>query len=177
MHGRHQYDENPSGNLSLSIIGSVVLLAGGANVSTPVCQCIGKRACIAAFEGYIDQPWLDPVNGRTVPACLQQNADVDSHQPLPYPGSARPLNDADACFVGATATPDFAVTTFFHAPNTAAVSAALVLHAVSFLTSLVPGMVIMAIDGLSVAGLGRLAGAAKETAGTDEMPVLRTPGR
>lgn len=72
-----------------------------------------------------------------------------------------------------------AVTTFFHAPNNAAVSAALVLHAVSFFTSLVPGAVIMARDGLSVAGLGRLAGAARqeETAGTDEMPVLRPSGR
>jgi uncharacterized membrane protein YbhN (UPF0104 family) len=69
-----------------------------------------------------------------------------------------------------------AVTTFFHAPNNAAVSAALVLHAVSFFTSLVPGVVIMARDGMSVAGLGRLAGVArqkpldvvrgKETAGT-----------
>jgi hypothetical protein len=83
-----------------------------------------------------------------------------------------------------------AVTTFFHAPNNAAVSAALVLHAVSFLTSLVPGVVIMARDGMSVAGLGRLAGVArreesldvargKETAGAsaDEMPVLRPSGR
>ena len=35
-------------------------------------------------------------------------------------------------------------TTFFHAPNNAAVSAALVLHAVSFFTSVVPGVVIMA---------------------------------
>jgi uncharacterized protein (TIRG00374 family) len=55
-----------------------------------------------------------------------------------------------------------AVTTFFGAPNDAAVSAALVLHAVSLFTSLVPGAVIMARDGLSVAGLGRLAGAARE---------------
>jgi glycosyltransferase 2 family protein len=96
-----------------------------------------------------------------------------------------------------------AVTTFFHAPNNAAVSAALVLHAVSFVTSLVPGIVVMARDGLSVAGLGRLAGAAREgegardepldgargkpldvargekTAGAsaDEMPVLRPSGR
>jgi hypothetical protein len=69
-----------------------------------------------------------------------------------------------------------------------------VLHAVSFLTSLVPGVVIMARDGMSVAGLGRLAGIArdepldsaaherlargKETAGSsDEMPVLRPSGR
>jgi hypothetical protein len=87
-----------------------------------------------------------------------------------------------------------AVTTFFHAPNNAAVSAALVLHAVSFLTSVIPGAVIMARDGMSVAGLGRLAGVAhqepldsgterlargKETAGAsaDEMPVLRPSGR
>ena len=72
-----------------------------------------------------------------------------------------------------------AVTTFFRAPNNAAVSAALVLHAVSFVTSVVPGAVVMAHDGLSVAGLGRLAGAARreETAGTDEMPILRAPGR
>ena len=82
-----------------------------------------------------------------------------------------------------------AVTTFFHAPNNAAVSAALVLHAVSFLTSVVPGVVVMARDGVSVAGLGRLAGAAreqpldiaggKETAGAseDEMPVLRPSRR
>ena len=72
-----------------------------------------------------------------------------------------------------------AVTTFFRAPNNAAVSAALVLHAVSFSTSVVPGVVIMVKDGLSVAGLGRLAGAARQegTAGTDEMPVLRPSGR
>ena len=71
-----------------------------------------------------------------------------------------------------------AVTTFFHAPNNAAVSAALVLHAVSFLTSLVPGIVVMAIDGLSVAGLGRLARVARhEETTADEMPILRTPGR
>jgi len=85
-----------------------------------------------------------------------------------------------------------AVTTFFHAPNNAAVSAALVLHAVSFLTSIVPGVIVMAYDGMSVAGLGRLAGVAREgrpaspdevrgeeTAGAsaDEVPVLRPSGR
>jgi hypothetical protein len=56
---------------------------------------------------------------------------------------------------------------------------------VSFFTSLVPGVVIMARDGMSVAGLGRLAGVARqeeqaetETAGaSDEMPVLRPSGR
>jgi uncharacterized protein (TIRG00374 family) len=78
-----------------------------------------------------------------------------------------------------------AVTTFFHAPNNAAVSAALVLHAVSFFTSLVPGVVIMARDGLSVAGLGRLAGVARREDTTTEsirketreVPVLRPSGR
>ena len=71
-----------------------------------------------------------------------------------------------------------AVVTFFHAPNSAAVSAALVLHAVSFLTSVIPGVVLMAIDGVTIAGLGRLAGVARrEETATDEMPVLRTPGR
>lgn len=75
-----------------------------------------------------------------------------------------------------------AVTTFFHAPNNTAVSAALVLHAVSLATSLLPGVVLMARDGMSVAGLGRLAGVAaerKDTAGAsaDEMPVLRPSGR
>jgi len=71
------------------------------------------------------------------------------------------------------------VTTFFGAPNSAAVSAALVLHAVSFLTSLIPGALIMAFEGLSVSGLGRLAGAARqeEAAATNEMSVLRPSGR
>ena len=54
-----------------------------------------------------------------------------------------------------------AVTMLFHVANDVAVSAALVLHAVSMLTSLVPGVVVMAYDGLGVAGLGSLAGAAK----------------
>jgi glycosyltransferase 2 family protein len=88
-----------------------------------------------------------------------------------------------------------AVTTFFHAPNNAAVSAALVLHAAQLLTSLVPGVIVMAHDGLGVAGLRRLAGVAREgdgaqgelldearrtkTAGAsaDEVPVLRPSGR
>jgi len=64
--------------------------------------------------------------------------------------------------------------------------------AVSFLTSIVPGVIVMAYDGMSVAGLGRLAGVAREgrpaspdevrgeeTAGAsaDEVPVLRPSGR
>ena len=72
-----------------------------------------------------------------------------------------------------------AVTTFFGAPNDAAVSAALVLHAVSFFTSLVLGVVFMAHDGLSVAGLGRLAGVARRgTAGTAaSIDAARRQGR
>jgi uncharacterized protein (TIRG00374 family) len=53
------------------------------------------------------------------------------------------------------------VTAFFGARNDAAVSAALVLHAVSVLTSVVPGALLMMRDGLSLAGLGRMAGAAR----------------
>jgi glycosyltransferase 2 family protein len=72
-----------------------------------------------------------------------------------------------------------AATSFFGAPNSAAVSAALVLHAVSFLTSLLPGAVIMAMDGLSLSGLGQLAGVARreEAVATDEVSVLRPSGR
>ncbi|PYR75910.1 MAG: hypothetical protein DMF87_19270 [Acidobacteria bacterium] len=82
-----------------------------------------------------------------------------------------------------------AVTAFFHAPNNAAVSAALVLHGMNFVTSVVPGVIVMTRERMSVAGLGRLAGVARqepldsargqETAGasTDEMPVLRPSGR
>jgi probable HAF family extracellular repeat protein len=71
--------------------------------------------CIAAFEGYIDAPWLNPATGRTVPACLLQSSDTDSHRPLPYTGTARALNDADFCFVDRTLRFNFAVTSFF--PN------------------------------------------------------------
>jgi len=69
-----------------------------------------------------------------------------------------------------------AVTTFFHAPNNAAVSAALVLHAVSFVTSLVPGVVVMARDGMSVGGLGRLAGAARDDEGALSETLDGAPG-
>jgi uncharacterized protein (TIRG00374 family) len=72
-----------------------------------------------------------------------------------------------------------AVTTFFHASNNAAVSAALVLHAVSVLTSIIPGAVVMARDGVGVAGLGRLAGSfePEKAREADEVSVLRTSGR
>jgi TolB protein len=72
--------------------------------------------CIATFEGFIDAPFLNPATGQTVPACLQQSADNDSTQPpLSYPGPARPLNDADSCFIGANVNTGFTITTFF--PN------------------------------------------------------------
>jgi uncharacterized membrane protein len=71
--------------------------------------------CIATLEGFIDAPFLNPATGRVVQACQVQNADTDTHRPLPYPGPARTLHDANFCFVGNTATPFFDVTTFF--PN------------------------------------------------------------
>jgi uncharacterized protein (TIRG00374 family) len=59
------------------------------------------------------------------------------------------------------------VTTFFGASNDAAVAAALVSHAVSFMPVLLIGLVFMAQDGLSVGGLRAMAGAASEK----EMPA------
>jgi uncharacterized protein (TIRG00374 family) len=72
-----------------------------------------------------------------------------------------------------------AVTTFFGAPNDAAVGAALVLHAISFVPVTIVGAIFMVRDGLSLAGLQRLAGAARreETTVTDEVPVLRSSRR
>jgi glycosyltransferase 2 family protein len=75
------------------------------------------------------------------------------------------------------------VTTFFGAPNDAAVAAAIVLHAVSFVPVTLAGVAFMAADGLSVRGLRGLAGTAHEAethhleTGNDEVPVLRTSGR
>jgi len=71
--------------------------------------------CIATLEGFIDAAFLNPATGRTVPACLVQNADTDTHSPLPYPPPAQTLHDANFCFVGSTTVPFFDVTTFF--PN------------------------------------------------------------
>lgn len=59
------------------------------------------------------------------------------------------------------------VTTFFGASNEAAVAAAIVLHAISFLPVVVLGLVLMAQDGLSFGGLSALAGTAREK----EMPA------
>jgi probable HAF family extracellular repeat protein len=71
--------------------------------------------CVASFEGYIDAPWANPATGRTVSPCQVQSSDADSHLPLPYLGTARPLSDANSCFVDTAVQSDFAVTTFF--PN------------------------------------------------------------
>jgi uncharacterized protein (TIRG00374 family) len=71
------------------------------------------------------------------------------------------------------------VTQFFHAPNDAAVAAAIVVHAVSFVPVVIAGFVVMAQDGLSLSGLSALAGTARaeELRETDEVPVLRSSRR
>lgn len=75
------------------------------------------------------------------------------------------------------------VTTFFGASNDAAIGAAIVLHAVSFIPVTLVGIVFMARDGLSVRGLKGLAGEAKKAdlasaeTSTDEVPVLRPSRR
>jgi len=73
----------------------------------------------------------------------------------------------------------FAVTTFFHAPNDAAVAAAIVVHAISFAPVVLVGILFMAQDGLSVHRLQELAGEAREQEmpHTNEVPILRSPGR
>ena len=73
----------------------------------------------------------------------------------------------------------FGVTTFFHAPNDAAVAAAIVVHAMSFVPVVLVGILFMAQDGLSVHRLQELAGEAREREmpHTDEVPILRSPGR
>jgi len=71
------------------------------------------------------------------------------------------------------------VTTFFGAPNDAAVAAAIVLHAVGFIPVMLVGALFMAQDGLSVRRLQDLATTAREQEmpDTNEVPLLRTPGR
>ena len=56
----------------------------------------------------------------------------------------------------------FGVTTFYGADNDAAVGAAIVAHAASFLPVVVLGVAFMLQDGLSFAGLQQLAGAARQ---------------
>ena len=76
-------------------------------------------------------------------------------------------------------------TTFFHAPNDAAVAAAIVVHAISFIPVVLVGILFMAQDGLSVHRLQDLSAEArgakaegeKEMPHTDEVPILRSPGR
>jgi len=71
------------------------------------------------------------------------------------------------------------VTTFFNASNDQAIAAAIVTHAVSFVPPVLGGILFMAQDGLSLGRLEDLASSAreKERAVTDEVPVLRSPGR
>ncbi len=73
----------------------------------------------------------------------------------------------------------FGVTTFFGASNDSAVGAAIVLHAVSFIPVTLAGLYFMAQDGMSLRGLKGLARAAHqaEEPVSDEVPVLRSPGR
>jgi uncharacterized protein (TIRG00374 family) len=73
----------------------------------------------------------------------------------------------------------FGVTTFFHAPNDAAVAAAIVVHAISFVPVVLVGILFMAQDGLSVHRLQDLAAEARgtEMPHSDEVPILRSPGR
>jgi len=71
------------------------------------------------------------------------------------------------------------VTTFFGAPNDAAVAAAIVVHAVGFIPVVFVGLLFMAQDGLSVRRLQALTTTARaeEMPDTNEMPVLRTSRR
>jgi hypothetical protein len=80
------------------------------------------------------------------------------------------------------------VTTFFHAPQDAAVAGAIVTHAISFFPVILAGIVFMVQDGVSMKGLGTAASAApgpeldavlsppavKELADTHEVSVLRS---
>jgi glycosyltransferase 2 family protein len=75
------------------------------------------------------------------------------------------------------------VTTFFGASNDAAVAAAIVAHAVSFIPVTIMGVIFMVGDGLNMSRLRGLTGVAREAethhleTGNDEVPVLRPSGR
>jgi uncharacterized protein (TIRG00374 family) len=73
----------------------------------------------------------------------------------------------------------WAVTTFFHAANDAAVAAAIVVHLVGFVPVILAGLVVMIQEGMSVHQLQELAGEArdKEMPHSDEVPLLRSSGR
>jgi uncharacterized protein (TIRG00374 family) len=68
------------------------------------------------------------------------------------------------------------VTTFFGAAEDAAVAAAIVTHAVSYVPVVLTGILFMAQDGLSFGRLQSLAGS-RGVPDTDEMPVLRPSRR
>ena len=73
------------------------------------------------------------------------------------------------------------VTTFFGASNGAAIAAAIVLHAISFVPVTIAGVLFMAGDGLSVRSLRGMTDEADRAEhperGNDEVPVLRPSGR
>lgn len=61
-----------------------------------------------------------------------------------------------------------AVMTFFGAPETTAVGAAIVLHAISFVPVTLLGLVFMAREGLTFGGMGRLARGARDAHDAEE---------
>jgi uncharacterized protein (TIRG00374 family) len=73
----------------------------------------------------------------------------------------------------------YGVMTYFGSPENQAVAAAIVVHAVSFFPVVILGIIFMAQDGLSMGQLKELASEAreKEMPHTDEVPILRKPGR
>lgn len=73
----------------------------------------------------------------------------------------------------------FGMTTFFGAAPHQAVASAVVLHLVSFLPVVIVGVLFMHQDGLRFGGLQKLASEAREQElpHTDEVPILREPGR
>jgi glycosyltransferase 2 family protein len=73
----------------------------------------------------------------------------------------------------------YGMTTFFAAPENEAVAAAIVLHAISFFPVVIIGILFMVQDGLNLGGLRALASEAreKELPHTDEVSILREPGR
>lgn len=60
------------------------------------------------------------------------------------------------------------VTTFFQAPNDQAVAAAILVHLISFVPVVLLGIVFMSQDGLTVGGLKKMAGSAREDQSSHE---------
>lgn len=71
----------------------------------------------------------------------------------------------------------YGTTTFFGASNDAAVGAAIVLHAVTFVLTTLVGIVFAAQDGFSLARAGRAASRVRTEDDSGEVPVLRPSGR